>query len=239
MPEDERVAIVTGATGALGRVVAKTLIDQGVRVVSTFRTSVAEQELEAFLGGPTQKLTSVEADVTNEKSVEELFEKVISKFGKVDILVNIVGAYKGGDDIAHTKLSDWDMMMNVNLKSAFLCSKHALPHMISKNYGKIVNISARPAVERRFRPKSGAYAISKAGVAVLTETIAEEVKKLNINVNAVMPSTIDTPNNRSNMPNADPSNWVPPEDIAQVILFLISDESKVTTGAVIPVYGKA
>ena len=230
---------MTGATGALGRVVAKTLIDQGVRVVSTFRTSVAEQELEAFLGGPTQKLTSVEADVTNEKSVEELFEKVISKFGKVDILVNIVGAYKGGDDIAHTKLSDWDMMMNVNLKSAFLCSKHALPHMISKNYGKIVNISARPAVERRFRPKSGAYAISKAGVAVLTETIAEEVKKLNINVNAVMPSTIDTPNNRSNMPNADPSNWVPPEDIAQVILFLISDESKVTTGAVIPVYGKA
>ncbi len=239
MPEDGRVAVVTGATGALGKVVAKTLLDRGVQVVSTFRSRVAEQDLEASFGGPPPALTSIEADVTDEKCVEALFEKVVSKFGKVDILLNIVGAYKGGDDIAHTKLSDWDMMMNVNLRSAFLCAKHVLPHMIARNYGKIVNISARPAVEKRFRAKNGAYAISKAGVAVLTETIAEEVKKLNINVNAVMPSTIDTPNNRANMLNADHSSWVQPEEIADVILFLISDDSKVTNGAVIPVYGKA
>lgn len=239
MATEEKVAIVTGATGALGRVVARTLVDEGYRVVSTYRTQAAEQDLEAFLGGPGKGLTSIEADVTNEKSVQKLFDKVISEFGRVDVLLNIVGAYVGGNDIKDTKEGDWDFMMNVNLKSAFLCSKHALPYMIERNYGKILSISARPAVEKRFRSKSGAYAVSKAGVAVLTETIAEEVRKFNINVNAVMPSTIDTPDNRASMPQADFSKWVKPEEIAQVILFLVSDNSSVTSGAVIPVYGKA
>lgn len=239
MGVDTRVAIVTGATGALGRVVAKSMLDQGVKVVATYRTQAAEQELEAFLGGPTQELTTLEADVTNEKSVEELFDQVISKFGRLDILLNIVGAYSGGEDIAHTNVGDWDFMMNVNLKSAFLCSKHALPIMMKQNYGRIVNISARPAIEKRYRSKNGAYSVSKAGVAVLTETIAEEVKKFNINVNAVMPSVIDTPDNRASMPNADKSNWVKPEDISKIISFLVSDDSKVTSGALVPVYGKA
>jgi NAD(P)-dependent dehydrogenase (short-subunit alcohol dehydrogenase family) len=111
--------------------------------------------------------------------------------------------------------------------------------MIKQNYGKIVSVAARPAVEKRWRVKSGAYAISKAGVVALTETIAEEVKKYDINVNCVMPSTIDTPDNRRNFPNSDFSKWVNPEDVAKVILFLVSDDSRVTSGASIPVYGKA
>ena len=239
MPMDERVAIVTGATGALGRVVAKALLDQGIRVVSTFRTKVAEQELEAFLGGPAHDLTSIEADLANEKSVEALFKKVVDQYGRVDILLNIVGAWTGGEDIQNTKETDWDFMMNVNLKSAFLCSKHALQQMIKQNYGKIVSVSARPAVEKKYRVKNGAYAVSKAGVAVLTETMAEEVRKYNININAIMPSTMDTPDNRASMPHADPSNWVKTEDVANVILCLISENSKVTSGALVPVYGKA
>jgi NAD(P)-dependent dehydrogenase (short-subunit alcohol dehydrogenase family) len=238
MADDNRIAIVTGATGALGRVVARGLLDRGIKIVSTYRTPSAEQELEAFLGGPSHDLTSIEADVTNEDSVKHLFEKVVSKFGRVDILLNIVGAYVGGEDIAHTKVDDWDYMMKVNLKSAFLCSKYALPIMIKQDYGKIVNISARPAVERRARAKSGAYAVSKAAVAVLTETIAEEVKKFNITVNAVMPSVIDTPDNRAGMPNADTSRWVKPEEICSVIMFLVSDDANITSGALVPVYGK-
>ncbi len=239
MPVDAKVAVVTGATGALGRVVAKALLDQGVQVVSTYRTTAGELDLESFLGGPKPGLTSVKADVTVEKSVEDLFAKVISDFGRVDMLLNIVGAYAGGEDVAHTKSADWDFMMSVNLKTAFLCSKHALPHMIKQNSGKIVNISARPAVEKKFRARNSAYAVSKAGVAVLTETIAEEVKKFNINVNAVMPGVIDTPDNRAGMPNAETGNWVKPEDICSVIMFLLSDDSKVTSGALVPVYGKA
>jgi NAD(P)-dependent dehydrogenase (short-subunit alcohol dehydrogenase family) len=128
-------------------------------------------------------------------------------------------------------------MMNINLKSTFLCSKAVLPQMIKQNYGKIINISSRPALKGS--AGVGAYAASKAGVLNLTETIAEEVKDYDINVNAILPSTIDTPANRKAMPDADFSKWVKPEEIARVIIFLSSDESKPISGAGIPVYGKA
>lgn len=235
----KKVAVITGATGALGRVVTKILLENGAYVVSTYRDEKGRMGLIEFLGELRDNLTGVETDVTSEKSVQNLFQKAIEKHGRVDILLNIVGAYISGDEIADTKESDWDLMMNINLKSAFLCSKTALTFMIKQNYGKIVSVAARPAVEKRWRVKSGAYAISKAGVVALTETIAEEVKKYNINVNCVMPSTIDTPANRRNFPDSDFSKWVDPENVAKVILFLVSDDSKVTSGASIPVYGKA
>jgi NAD(P)-dependent dehydrogenase (short-subunit alcohol dehydrogenase family) len=111
--------------------------------------------------------------------------------------------------------------------------------MMIQNFGKIVNVAARTAFEKRFRSKNGAYAVSKAGVIVLTETIAEETKKFDININCIMPSTIDTPDNRQNFPDADFMKWVKPEQIANVILFLASEDSKTISGACIPVYGKA
>jgi NAD(P)-dependent dehydrogenase (short-subunit alcohol dehydrogenase family) len=111
--------------------------------------------------------------------------------------------------------------------------------MIKQNFGKIVSVSSRAAVEKRWRARSGAYAVSKAGVIVLTETVAEEVKNFDINVNCIMPSVIDTPDNRRNFPKADFSKWVNPKDIANLILFLVSDASKTISGASIPVYGKA
>ena len=234
-----KVAIVTGATGSLGRVVVKTLLDQGVNVVATYRSDEKQNELDGFVGEVGGRFTSVQADVTSESSVQVLFQKVIGKYGRVDILLNLVGAYSGGSEIANTKESDWDYMMDVNLKSAFLCCKTALSYMTGQNYGKIVNVSARTAVEKRFRSKSGAYAVSKAGIIVLTETIAEEVKKYDINVNCIMPSTIDTLNNRRSFPDRDFSKWVKPEQIAKVILFLVSDDSKIISGASVPVYGKA
>lgn len=239
MPSSGKVAVVTGATGALGKVVTKELLERGMLIVSSFKNPVPQKELLEFLGPLSSGLTSVEADVTIEKDVDNVFRKAIDLHGRVDVLLNVVGGYKGGSEIQSTSSDEWDTMMNVNLKSAFLCSRAALPHMIRQNYGRIVNVSARPAVEKRFRVKSGAYAVSKAGVAVLTETIAEEVRKYDINVNAIMPSTIDTPDNRKNMPQADFTKWVAPEDIAKVILCLISDDSRITSGALVPVYGKA
>jgi NAD(P)-dependent dehydrogenase (short-subunit alcohol dehydrogenase family) len=234
-----KVVVVTGATGALGMVVTKTLLGHGAHVVSTYRSKERQKQLSDFVGRANDVLTSAQADVTDGISVQALLQKVVDKYGRVDILLNIVGAYKGGSDIANTEESDWDLMIDVNLKSAFLCSKAALPHMMRQNYGKIVSVSSRTAVEKRFRSKSGAYAVAKAGIIVLTETIAEEVKKYNINVNCIMPSTIDTPDNRRDFPDADFSKWVQPEQIAKVILFLISDDSKIVSGASIPVYGKA
>jgi NAD(P)-dependent dehydrogenase (short-subunit alcohol dehydrogenase family) len=239
MSLSEKVAVITGATGALGRVLTKTLLDQGARVVSTHRREEKLRELTDFVGRAKDRLISIQADVTDEDNVQALFQQVLGKYGRIDILLNIVGVFKGGADTVNTTGSDWDYMMNVNLKSAFLCSKAALPYMVRQNYGKIVSVSARAAVEKRYRIKSGAYAVSKAGIIVLTEAIAEEVKKYDINVNCIMPSTIDTPANRRNFPDADFSKWVKPEQIARVILFLASDDSKAISGAAIPVYGKA
>jgi NAD(P)-dependent dehydrogenase (short-subunit alcohol dehydrogenase family) len=234
-----KVAIVTGATGALGRVAAEALLEQGAHVVFTYRSEDKQRELVELVGGAGTLLTGVQVDVTDESSVEGLVQNVLEKHGRVDILLNIVGAYRGGAEVASTRESDWDFMMNTNLKSAFLCCKAVLPHMMKQNYGKIVNVAARTAVEKRFRAKSCAYAVSKMGVIVLTETIAEEVKKYDINVNCVMPSTIDTPDNRRNLAEADFSRWVKPEEIVKMMLFLASDDSRVVNGASVPVYGKA
>jgi NAD(P)-dependent dehydrogenase (short-subunit alcohol dehydrogenase family) len=234
-----KVAVVTGGTGSLGRVVAKAFLDQGAEVVSTHRGEEKLKELIDFVGGSKDRLVSIQADVTDENSGQALFQQVISQYGRVDILLNIVGAFKGGAEIVNTKVSDWDFVLNVNLKSAFLCSKAALPQMIKQDYGRIISVSSRTAAEKRYQVKDGAYAVSKAGIIVLTETIAEEVKKYDINVNCILPSTIDTPDNRRNFPNADFSKWVKPEQVAEVMLFLVSDESKTISGASIPVYGKA
>jgi NAD(P)-dependent dehydrogenase (short-subunit alcohol dehydrogenase family) len=235
----EKVAVITGATGALGKVATKALLEQDAIVVSTYSSREKPEELNQFVGGHSEKLMQIQSDVTDEASVQNLMQKALEKHGHIDILLNIVGAHIGGAEVTDLKVSDWDFMMNVNLKSAFLCCKAALPYMIRQNYGKIINISARPAIEKRYRAKNCAYTVSKAGVLVLTETIAEEVKKYNMNVNCIIPSTIDTEANRRNMPDADFSKWVKPEDITKVIMCLVSDDSKVTSGAAIPVYGKA
>jgi NAD(P)-dependent dehydrogenase (short-subunit alcohol dehydrogenase family) len=235
---DSKVALVTGVTGSLGRVVTKILLENDAKVVTPYRASERQEELANFVSAFRSALTGIQADVTDAQSVQELLKRTLEMYGRIDILLNIVGAYVGGKDVAETGEDEWDFMMATNLKSVFLCSKAVLPTMIRQNFGRIVSEAARPAVEKRFRVKSGAYAVSKAGVVVLTETMAEEVKKYDINVNCVVPSTIDTPNNRKNLVRADSMNWVKPEDIAKVILFLVSDDAKAISGAAIPVYGK-
>jgi NAD(P)-dependent dehydrogenase (short-subunit alcohol dehydrogenase family) len=141
--------------------------------------------------------------------------------------------------VANTDEQTWDFMMNVNLESVFLCCKAILPFMIKQNCGKIVSVASRAAVEKRWRAKSAAYAVSKSGVVVLTGAMAEEVKDYNININCVLPSVIDTPAKRRRLPKADFSKWVNPEAIAEVIVFLLSNASGIVSGAAVLVYGKA
>jgi NAD(P)-dependent dehydrogenase (short-subunit alcohol dehydrogenase family) len=234
----DKVAIVTGATGALGRVVTRRLVQNGAKIVALYRKEKALDELREFLGDQGSSVTGVLGDATDPQSVQGLVQKAIDEHGRIDILLNIVGAYSGGKIIADTDEKTWDQMMNVNLKSAFLCSKAVLPRMMEQKYGKIVNVSARTAVQRGSRARSGAYAVSKAGVVTLTEALAEETKDQGIQVNCIMPSTIDTEANRKMLPKADFTKWVDPEEIAEVIMFLVSDASKPTSGASIPVYGR-
>ncbi len=239
MSIQDKVALVSGATGALGIVVVRKLVDRDVQVAVLYHGSNGKKELENVLGEQRNKVRFFEADVTDAKKVESAVGAVLQEFQRVDILLNIAGKWRGGKELWETAEEDWDFLMNLNAKSVFLMCKAVLPHMIERNYGKIMSVAARPALEKRFRAKSSVYSVSKAAVVVLTETMAEELKKYNINVNCIVPSTIDTADNRRTMPEADTSKWVKPEDIADVILFLVSDEAKVTNGVAIPVYGKA
>jgi NAD(P)-dependent dehydrogenase (short-subunit alcohol dehydrogenase family) len=234
-----KVAIITGATGALGRVVTRKLAQNEAKIVVLYRTEEAFDELSRFLGDQGSSMLGFEGDATVSQSVQGLVKKAIDEYGHVDVLLNIVGGYSGGKTLADTDEELWDRMMTLNLKSAFLCSKAVLPHMMERKYGKIVNVSARTAVQRGSRARSGAYAVSKAGIVTLTEALAEETRDYGIQVNCIMPSVIDTEANRRMLPKADFSKWVDPEEIAEVVLFLASDASKPMSGASIPVYGRA
>ncbi|MER3447788.1 MAG: hypothetical protein C4291_13570 [Candidatus Dadabacteria bacterium] len=231
-----RIAIITGGTGALGKAVVSVFLEEGAKVACTY---IVDEELKHYpplTEDQKSNIAFIRADVTKGESVAEMVQKTLERFGRVDILVNVVGGFTYAR-IIDTDERTWDSMMNINLKSTFLCSKAVLPHMIKQNYGKIINISSRPGLKGS--SGVGAYAASKAGVLNLTETIADEVRDYDINVNAILPSTIDTPANRRDMPDADFSKWVKPEEIARVIVFLASDDSKPISGAGIPVYGRA
>jgi len=236
---DGKVAIISGATGALGRVVTKQVLALGMKVAIPYRSEERLKEMIAFLGGGSENFLVFPAKVTSEAEMNPFVASVLDKWGRIDILLNLAGGYRGGKDIWETPLDDFEDMFESNFLSTLVCCRAVLPTMIKQNYGRIVNVAARPAVEKRYRARSGAYAVSKAAVAVLTETLAEECKKTDVTVNAIMPSTMDTMQNRLAMPQSDFSKWVSLEDVAKVILFLASDDSKVTSGSLVPVYGKA
>jgi NAD(P)-dependent dehydrogenase (short-subunit alcohol dehydrogenase family) len=160
---------------------------------------------------------------------------VLAKWGRVDVLVNVAGGYKPGAPVAEMQAADLDFMFNLNARSAFLTCRAVIKPMLSQGSGKIVNIGAKAGLQAG--RKSSAYAISKAAVLRLTEALSAEVRENNINVNAVIPSTIDTPANRAGQPNADTSKWVAPADLAAVVVFLASDAAHAIHGAQIPVFG--
>jgi NAD(P)-dependent dehydrogenase (short-subunit alcohol dehydrogenase family) len=234
-----KTVLVTGATGGLGRLVVKRLLGSGAVVAAVYRDNARFRGLVDFARGTEDSLAGFKADVTSEPEVRTMVDGVLARFGRVDALLNLVGTYRGGADIAGTAEDDWDFLMRTNLKSAFLCSRAVLPAMAKAGSGRIVNVAARPAVEKKGRAKAGAYAVSKAGVVLLTETIAEEFRRSGITANCIVPGTIDTPDNRVAIPDGDFSKWADPAEIAEVLVFLLSDASSVTSGAAIPVYGRS
>lgn len=179
----------------------------------------------------------IKADITKEREIHELVSNIIGKYGRIHILVNVVGGFLGGKSIYQLEEKEWDLMMTVNLKSAFLISKYVVPQMISSKYGKIIHVSSRTGL--RSEGYDSAYAASKSGLIRLVESLSEETKGSNINVNYIMPSIIDTEANRKAMPTADFNKWLKPGDLANVVIFLSSEDAKVITGAAIPTYGVA
>ncbi|MFB6085601.1 MAG: SDR family NAD(P)-dependent oxidoreductase [Halodesulfurarchaeum sp.] len=225
----DRVALVTGVSGSLGSHVAAAFLEAGATVAGTSRSppaedaAVTESEIDFY---PT--------DLTDEPSVEDLVAAVSEEHGRIDFLLNVAGTWAGGDPIEETDLSTYEHVLDVNLKTAFLASKHALPHLEAAE-GAIVNVSAKASLSGG--EGDGPYRASKAGVRLLTETIAEEHAG-SVRANAVMPSVIDTPANREMIPGGDFERWVDPHDIALTMLTLCSDATLATNGAAVPVFGE-
>ncbi len=224
------VALVTGASGALGSAVCTAFADAGATVCATDVVEPDEGTLP-----DSDRLQFYQGDFTDESEVESVISEVASDHGGIDYLANIAGTWKGGSPVEDTDADTFDLLFDVNLKTAFLASKHALPHLQERE-GAIVSVSARSSLEGG--EGDGLYRASKAGVRLLTESIAEENAGV-VRANAVMPSVIDTPANREMMPDADHEKWVEPGDIADVIRFLCCDAASVTSGAAVPVYGEA
>jgi len=226
------VAVVTGVGGALGSAVAEAFLETGATVCGA---DVIESDSEDFLLDDPDRIDFYQGDFTDESTVEETMTAIADEHGGIDYLANIAGTWRGGTPIHETDVDTFDFLFDVNLKTMFLASKHALAH-IQDREGAIVSVSAKSSLEGG--EGDGIYRASKAGVRLLTETIAEE-NLGTVRANAVMPSVIDTPMNREMMPDADHDTWVDPRDIAAVILFLCSDVASVTSGAAVPVYGEA
>ncbi len=220
-----KLVVITGALGALGRAVAEASAAAGATVVAVDRVA----------GTPPQGAHAwPPLDLGNPQATQEALADIAKRHGRIDALVNIAGGFRW-ETLAEGSIDTWDQLYQINLRTAVTACRAALPHF-PKSGGRIVNIGAAGAVKAA--AGMGAYAASKAGVARLTEALAEELKARDITVNAVLPSIIDTPANRADMPDADFSRWVTPKALADVILFLLSDRATAVTGALIPVSGR-
>jgi len=233
---DGKTAIITGGSGGLGNSVVKLFLDHGANVICTYYREDAHKRFTPLMDEHQKSFVIVKGNVCKEKPILKIVNNVVSRFKSVDILINIVGGFKAGA-LTDTSIDTFDQMIDLNLKSIFICCKSVIPQMIKQKSGKIVNVAAKPALNGA--AGLSAYAASKAGVLNLTKSLSEEVLKYNINVNAILPGTIDTEANRQAMPKTKHKNWVKPEEIAKVMLFLSSEDSDPISGASIPVYGKS
>jgi len=234
MSNPTQVVVITGAFGALGQAVAAAfaargarlaLLDVAVQPPAPLRERLDESHL--LLGG---------VDLTDVEATRRAIAATAMRFGGIDVLVNVAGGFRW-EKLEDGDPDTWDQMFAMNLRTAVVCCKAALPALLERGAGCIVNIGAGAAAARA-AAGMGAYTASKAGVQRLTESLAEEVKDRGVRVNAVLPGTIDTPRNRADMPDADVARWVAPEAIADVIVFLASDAARAVTGASIPVFGR-
>jgi NAD(P)-dependent dehydrogenase (short-subunit alcohol dehydrogenase family) len=227
MQLDGKVVAITGAFGALGSAVVRAVLAEGAHVAAIDRAPAPHAPLEgAVLFG--------DVDLSADTGARAAVDAIVARFGRLDALVNIAGGFRW-ETVADGSLATWNAMFEANLRTAVAACHAVLPHL-PDDTGRIINIGANGATKAG--AGMGAYAASKSGVARLTEALAEELKDRGITVNALLPSTIDTAANRKDMPKANFGKWVRPEQLADVIVFLLSDKASAVTGALLPVTGR-
>jgi len=233
----DKVVIITGAVGNLGRAVAERVQAQGGKTVLVDRSSERLREVYGDLKGSAQHWLAGDVDMTDRKAVNAMAAEAHKRFERLDGLVNTVGGFRGGKPVHETDLAEWDFLYDINVRTVLNACRAVIPYMLPAQHGRIINVASRNAFQGSAH--YAAYSAAKAAVLRLTESLAGELKARGINVNCIVPGTIDTPQNRKDMPKADFSTWVAPEDIAHVIAFLLSEEARSVTGAAVPVYGRS
>ena len=221
--------LITGAAGNLGRAVAQAFAAEGASLILMDH---AEEHLRSAYGAEADGRRFAIADLREAPSVARALSAT-----RVDILCNIAGGFRMGQPVHETSDETWDLMLGLNARSVINCARAVVPGMLAAGGGKIINVGAIAALSGK--ANMAAYIASKSAVIRITESMAAELREKGINVNCILPSTIDTPQNRKDMPKADPKRWVAPEALAEVVLFLASDAARAIHGASIPVAGLA
>ncbi len=227
--------MITGAAGPLGAAASRRFRDAGARLVLVVRSEDDARRLREEFRGTTALIERVDIGAAGE--VQGLVERVLAARGRIDVLLNLVGVFRGGRPVTETSEEDFDLALSGNLKTVFLTCRALVPHMIGQRWGRIINMGARSGLQGRAR--SSLHAAAKGGVILFTEALAEEVRDSGVTANVLIPSTIDTPANRKIWPKADYSAWVPPEHLAETMLFLCSDHAQSITGARITIFNRA
>jgi NAD(P)-dependent dehydrogenase (short-subunit alcohol dehydrogenase family) len=219
--------MLTGAAGNLGRAVASAFAEAGANLVllDVKRGALQDSDKQLFIA----------TDLLDAASVQAAVDKALQRFKRVDVLCNIAGGFRMGSPVHETSDKDWNFLFDLNARTVLNMSRAVVPVMLKAGGGKIVNIGAYAA--QKGVAQMGAYVASKSAVIRLTETMAAELREKNVNVNCVLPTIIDTPENRAAMPDVDPKRWVAPQDLARVIVFLASDAARAIHGAALPVTG--
>jgi NAD(P)-dependent dehydrogenase (short-subunit alcohol dehydrogenase family) len=231
--DSNRVAIITGGTGALGQAVTLRLLADGASVALPWIVKDEEARLRGRVPADARaRVLTAEADVIDDAGMGRFVQTVVERFGHVDVLVSLVGGFAGGA-LVDTDRATWDRMIAMNLTSAFTASRATLPRMLEAGYGRIVLTASRAVLP----PSAGfiAYTVSKAAVTAFTQALAAETRGRGITVNAIAPSTMDTPANRAAMPDADRTGWVSVESVAELVSFLAGESAGGVTGAVVPI----
>jgi NAD(P)-dependent dehydrogenase (short-subunit alcohol dehydrogenase family) len=232
----DRTAIVTGASGNVGKAAVHAFHKAGAKLVLIDRIAGRLEKIYGDLKESGQ-LFFASGDLTDAPAIDGIVQEAARHFGRIDILANIAGGFSMGTAVHETQPDLWQSMWNLNTFTVVTACRSTLPHMMKQKSGKIINVAARAALAGK--AKMAPYIVSKSGVIRLTESMSDEYKDYNINVNCILPGTVDTPDNRTDMPDADHAKWVSPDAIADVLLFLASDAARAITGASVPVYGRS
>jgi len=237
MTSTDRVVLVAGGTGGLGRAVSLAFLKERARVTVTYRKQEELDELKKLAADNGSQVDGYNVDVTDEAEVSKLVDGIVARQERLDALVNTVGGYAGGVKLWELDTKVFDQMLTLNLRSGYALSRAAVRVMLKQGSGAIVNVAAKAAIDHG--AGASAYAASKAAAVAMMDSLAEDLKGSGVRVNSILPSIIDTEANRKAMPRADFAKWPKAEDIARVIVFLCSHDAKVIHGAAVPVFGNS